>query len=196
MAYALKKEKTTLSVSPEAYIKQEKIAHTRSEYWDGQIVAMAGAKASHNRLATSLLFLIETHLRKQNPNPCEVFPSHQRVRIEVASVYCYPDLSVACDPIFDPDDCLLNPSILIEILSPSTEQIDRGIKWLRYQECVSLRAYLLVSPEEMLIEVYQRTNVSSPWVYYRHTKPDEVVLLDAIGASLPLTEIYHRLLTS
>ena len=197
MAYALKTEKIPAFVSPEEYIEREKLASRRSEYWDGQILAMAGAKASHNRLTTSLLYLIERHLRLQsdNFNPCEVFPADQRVRIQAASAYFYPDLSVSCDPVFDSDDCLLNPTVLIEILSPSTEQIDRGVKWLRYQECESLRAYVLVSVEAMLVEIYERTDASSSWLYHRYTRPDEILAIRILGASLPLSEIYRRLST-
>ena len=143
-------------LTPEEYLAKERKALNKSEYRDGRIYAMPGASREHN-LITGNAFA-ELHFQMRN-RVCEVYPSDMRVKVSAAGLYTYPDVIVVCDePHFDDSyfDMLLNPTVLIEVLSPSTAAYDRGEKFRRYQYLDSLCEYVLISQDSVCVEHYLR----------------------------------------
>ena len=170
------------NMTPEEYLAMDRAAETRSEYWQGQPVAMAGASLAHVLLVSNLLF----ELRKQlGDGRCRAGAADMRVRAVTSRDYFYPDLVVFCgQPEFadEQQDVLLNPSVVIEVLSPSTEAFDRGVKAAAYRRLPSLQHLLLVAQDRAAIELHSRAGEF--WS-----------LTDAIGleAGLDLTAIDCRL---
>lgn len=181
------------------YAELEARSETKHEYVNGEIIpwgdggpqGMAGASTPHNRIATDLLGLLWTQLRGRK---CELFGSDMRVRIPVTGLLAYPDLSALCqEPEIDPTngDSLINPTLIIEVLSDSTERYDRGAKSAHYRRLESLQEYVLVSQHEMRVEVYRRQS-GGVWVLQEFTKPADRLKLESIGCELVLREIYQR----
>ena len=178
-------------VTPEEYLERERRAETKSEYFDGQVFALAGASANHNRIVVNLIALLRLQLRNK---PCEPFASDMRVKVEATGLYTYPDVVVVCgEPQFEDEhrDTLLNPVVIIEVLSPSTEAYDRGKKFAHYRRIPSLQEYLLVAQDGMRVERFQRQE-KDRWILTEYAQPEEVVVLDAIGCTLRVEEIYER----
>lgn len=143
-------------ISEADYLALEREAEHKSEWINGEMVAMAGATATHNALTMTLSHLLYSHLAG---SPCKPFGGDMRLQISETGLYTYPDLMVVCGPIdFHPDDQLVvrNPKVVIEVLSPSTEAYDRGAKAAHYRRLASLDAYLFVSQVEHRIECYTR----------------------------------------
>jgi Uma2 family endonuclease len=180
-------------VTPEEYLRREKEAETKSEYVDGVIVAMAGASRSHIRITMNLTIELDPHLERAG---CEGYASEMRVRVQVANRYYYPDVAVACgEPEFDTTlglDTLLNPSILIEVLSKTTERADRAEKWLAYRQLDSLNTYLLVHQDRPYIEAYVRDTATGTWEYHEVKGLGSTFKLPSLGCEIPLARIYRR----
>jgi Uma2 family endonuclease len=176
--------------SPQEYLALERAAEFKSEYHDGLIYAMSGASREHNLVSINLGRELSSQLKGR---PCETYASEMRVFIPSTRRYYYPDISVACDePSFQDGqfDTLLNPTVVIEILSGSTESFDRGRKFENYREIASLREYVLVSQDRVLVERYTRTEAG--WVLSDANRLDDLLRLDSIGCTIPLREIYDR----
>src|SRR6476660_6052648 len=141
-----------VTISEEEYLAQERAGEVRHEYRRGKIVAMVGASREHNLIAGSTYVSIYSQLRKR---PCDVYMNDMRVKIAAMGKYTYPDIIVVCgEPRFADDyvDNLLNPTVLIEVLSPSTEAYDRGEKFEHYRAIDSLREYLLIAQDRYHID--------------------------------------------
>jgi Uma2 family endonuclease len=193
MSYVQKQDRPE-PISPEEYLRLEKAADTKSEYIDGQVYAMSGASIEHNRLATDTTVILGILLRDSK---CNVYGSDLRVRVEGRRGIFYPDLSVVCgDESVDPDDCLHNPVALIEILSHSTEKYDRVKKWLLYQQISSLKIYILISQDKILIEIFERKEENADWIYRNYSQREDLIFLDALGIEVPIAEIYRRVVFS
>jgi Uma2 family endonuclease len=176
--------------TPQEYLAQERQAAYKSEYIAGQIVAMSGASRVHNRITMNLARVLDTQTLD---GPCETYGSDQRVKVSASGMYTYPDFTVVCSqPQFEDGhvDTLLNPTLIIEVLSPSTEAYDRGAKFGYYRQLPSLQEYLLIAQDQMLIEHYVRAE--DAWRYTATTDPAAVVRLLAIGCELPVAEVYRR----
>ncbi len=172
------------------YLGYEQDSGLKHEYEDGQILAMAGGSRRHNALASR----VSAALEQARGGDCIAFQSDQKVRVLATGKATYPDATMVCGPIEgDPADPLgvtiTNPTILVEVLSPSTEQEDRGNKWQHYQLIPSLREYVLVSQSEPRVERYRRLD-SGAWEY-SDTTTGSVRLLT--GATLELTTLYVNL---
>lgn len=179
--------------TPEEYFALEAVAEHRSEYIDGQIVAMSpGAERTHNLLVSDLIFELQLHLRE---GPCEVYSSTQRVAVSARGDYLYPDVMVACDPQFDANrhSTLLTPLIVIEVLSPSTEKHDRKTKLGRYKQIASLRECVLLSQTEIGVERHVRAG--DLWPREVITDPKGSLVLASIGLEIPLSRLYQKALT-
>lgn len=178
-------------LTPEQYLAIERAAERRSEYIDGQMYAMAGASEAHNLIVGNTLSAIHQQVRSR---PCRVYPSEMRVRARSRGPYMYPDLSVACgEPAFDDDefDTLLNPVLLIEVLSPSTEAYDRGRKFEAYKKIESLREYLLLASDRMHADLYVR-QPEGRWLLASASQPNDVLVLESVGVQLRLAEVYEK----
>jgi Uma2 family endonuclease len=173
------------------YLAIERAAETKSEYLDGEMVAMTGTSRWHNLIVTNLVRDLSQQLKQR---PCEVYSNDQRVRIPTTGLYTYPDLVVACaEPRFEDDelDTLLNPVLLVEVLSPSTESYDRGKKFEHYRTLDSLVEYLLVSQDEVLLEQFVRQEAGA-WRFTATSGREGAVELPSIGCTLALAEVYDK----
>lgn len=182
---------TKIRFTPQEYLALERKSETRNEYYNGEIFAMAGASREHNLTVANLLRDIGNQLEDR---PCESYPSDMRVFIEATGLYTYPDVSVVCgEPRFQDRevDTLLNPTVIVEVLSPSTEAYDRGDKFRHYRRIDSLREFVLISQDRMMVERYTRQG--KDWVLSDRTDPDQVLKLVSIGCQIPLDRIYAKI---
>ncbi|MFZ5593584.1 MAG: Uma2 family endonuclease [Pseudomonadota bacterium] len=169
-------------ISVEEYLEGEQRSDIRHEYISGHVYAMVGATARHNLIASHLHVALGSHLRN---GPCRIFQSDMKVRID--DIFYYPDLMVTCGNFDLAALYLTNPVLIIEILSESTEHIDRREKRLAYQGIESLKEYVLAAQDKMEIEVYRR--VPDGWEIERFGKGDELHL-EAVDLKIPLAEVY------
>ena len=177
-------------LTPEEYLSWERKRDTKHEYLRGQIVSMPGASFPHNVITSNVTTLLNNQLMNSD---CIVVASDMRVRTHPAASYFYPDVLVVCDePRFEDStfDTLLNPIILVEVLSPSTEAYDRGEKFKHYQQLTSLREYILVSQGEVRIEHYHRQETE--WKLTEFRSFENVLPLASIECELALQDIYRR----
>ena len=180
----------TKTLSLEEYRNLETSAETKHEYHDGEIIEMTGGSINHNRLVRNLIRLLDNALRK---TIYEVFPSDLRLWIPQYNRGLYPDLMIiAGEPLFSDNrnDEILNPCLIIEVLSPSTSSYDRGDKFRYYRSIPQLNQYLLVSQEEILIESYSKTSENN-WLLQEYTPARGIISLDSLGISLNLVDIYE-----
>ena len=174
----------------EDYLTLERSASYKSEYRDGQIYAMTGASRKHNLVSGNIYRELSLQLKKR---PCEAYINDMRVKAAEASSYHYPDVAVVCGtPQFEDAqvDTLLNPTLLIEVLSPSTEAYDRGSKFAHYRKIASLREYLLVAQDQPNIERYVRQG--DVWILSEVTGIEAFISLDSIDCMLSLREVYDK----
>ena len=177
-------------LTPEEYLVRERKALTKSEYRNGQIYAMPGASHEHNVIMGNTFAALHIQLRART---CIVYPSDMRVKIGLAGQYTYPDVVVVCDePRFDDThfDTLLNPTVLIEVLSPSTAAYDRGEKFAAYQKLDSLCEYILIAQDEVCVDHYLRQE--QDWNLTTFRSLDDVFTLVSIGCELALQAIYAK----
>lgn len=178
-------------LTPEEYLTIERQAEFKSEYFAGQMFALAGASRQHNLIVANMIRLLGNQLLERD---CNVYPSDMRVKISEIGKYTYPDIVVACgEEKFEDqqNDTLLNPMVIIEVLSESTEAYDRGKKFEHYQHIDSLVEYLLVSQDAYGIERYvrQKDNI---WTYSAFHHIEDLVELSSIGCELPLKGVYAK----
>ena len=176
--------------TPEEYLELECKADYKSQYVAGEIYAMSGAQSPHVLIQCNLIGELRNLFRGKT---CNVFSSDMRVRASRSEMYTYPDASALCDkPKFDHSskpESLLNPQVIFEVLSPSTEAFDRGDKFARYRQIESLTDYVLVSSEQMRVEHYVRLE-GGPWLLTEYNQPEHRVPLCSVNCELLLTEIY------
>jgi Uma2 family endonuclease len=178
-------------LTPEQYLAIERQAETKSEYLDGEMFAMSGASRKHNLIVMNLGREISTQLKDK---PCEAYSNDQRVRVLATGLYTYPDLVVACDePRFEDQelDTLLNPTLIIEVLSPSSEAYDRGKKFEHYQALSSLAEYVLVSQDEPRVEQFLRQD-GNRWLLTVAAGLEASIVLPSIQCELALAEVYLK----
>src|SRR5919206_4091804 len=150
-------------LSPEEYLAIERKAEYKSEYFDGVVYAMAGGSERHNLIAANIIIALGVQLRDR---PCRVYPSDLKVRVPNSRKFFYPDVSVVCGETQFADeerDVVLNPIVVVEVLSESTAAFDRGKKFQSYQQIESLQEYLLVSQDEFVVEHFLRQE--GGWFY-------------------------------
>jgi Uma2 family endonuclease len=177
--------------TPEEYLDLERAAEYRSEYFAGEIFAMAGASREHILIVANLTRELGTQLRGRQ---CETYPNDMRVKVTESGLYTYPDVAVVCgDPLFEDEevDTLLNPTVLIEVLSPTTEAYDRGKKFGHYRRLDSLQEYVLIAQDQPRIERYRRQQ-DQQWLLTETSGLTETVHLEAIDCHLALAEVYDR----
>jgi len=178
-------------LSPAEYLALERTADHRSEYIDGYVVAMAGGSEPHNVIVGNLVTLLNVHLLEEH---CRVFPSDMKVHRVDTTRYFYPDVTVVCgeSQFIDANkDVLLNPILLIEVLSDDTENFDRGIKFKSYLRFGSLLEYVLVSQSSPVVERYSR-QATGGWLYSRLEGLDQTVTFTSVGLIAELTDIFNK----
>lgn len=179
-------------ITQEAYLAMEREAFEKNEYFEGQLYPMAGATKEHNRIKENLSGEIYIALKEK---PCQSFSSDDRVHIPKNGLYAYPDVLIVCD---EPElldgkfDTMLNPTILIEILSKSTRGYDKNAKFALYRDIPTLREYLLVDSRRVKVEVWLKS-AGGVWSLAKETdQPDEAIQMKTIDLSLALRTIYDR----
>ncbi len=176
--------------TPEEYLARERKALDKSEYRDGQIYTIPGASRKHNLITGNTLAELHVQLRNR---VCEVYPSDMRVKVSPPGTYTYPDVVVVCEePQFEDThfDTLLNPTVLIEVLSPSTAAYDRGEKFASYQKLDSLCEYVLISQDRVRVEHYLRQEQT--WDLTEFHSLSDVFQLVSIVCELSLQAIYAK----
>jgi Uma2 family endonuclease len=181
----------TTYLTPEEYLAIERRAEYKSEYIDGGMVAMTGASRRHNLIAVNLTRELSQQLRGR---PCESYAGDMRVRVASTRLYTYPDVVVVCgEPQFEDDyvDTLLNPTLIVEVLSESTELYDRGKKFGFYRTIESLTEYLLVAQDEHRIEQYVK-QPDERWLLSDYRSPEADIEMTSIQCELRLREVYEK----
>ena len=179
-------------ITPEQYLEIDRKAEFKSEYYQGEMFAMAGAGWIHNRLVSRWVAQFE---RQFTGGRCQGVPNDQRVQVSATKLYTYPDVVVVCgEPEFADErrETLLNPTVIVEVLSPSTEAYDRGRKFEHYRSISSLQYYVLVASDRMHIDWYIR-QPNERWLLGSASQPEHVVALDAIGCNIKLSDVYEGL---
>lgn len=177
-------------VTPEEYLELERAAETKSEYHDGEIVAMSGGTGPHSLLAMNLGSELRQRLKGR---PCLVFNSDMKVWIGVRRHFFYPDLSGLCgQPLYHDEmhDVLVNPSFVVEVLSPKTEAYDRGKKLARYMALPSLVEIALVSQEDLRVDKYTR-QPDGIWRFDVLSGNDAVARFESVDCNVPLRDFYE-----
>lgn len=179
-------------VTPAQYLEAERRSAERHEYVNGQIYAMVGASRAHNCITLDAAAELRARLRG---GPCQAFVSDMRVKVAATGMYTYPDVVVVCgEPQFEDAevDTLLNPRVIIEVLSPSTERYDRGDKFAHYRQLPSLAEYVLVAQHRPAVDRFVRQETEGLWLLETVTGLDATVSLAAIGCTLALRDIFER----
>ena len=179
--------------TPAEYYALERDAPYKSDYYNGEIFAMAGGMPAHSLIVMNVTGELRQRLKG---NPCTVYESNLRLRVLATGLRTYPDVSIYCQPLeLDPEDegrtTATNPTILIEVLSPSTEAYDRGFKFDNYRQVKSLNIYVLVAQDRAHVDAYQR-QPDGTWLFRYADGLGGVIRLDSINVDLPLSEIYDR----
>jgi Uma2 family endonuclease len=178
-------------VTAEEYLALERLAEYKSEYFDGVVYAMSGASLSHNKIVANVIIELGQQLRGR---PCSVLPSDMKVRMPDSRKFFYPDVSVVCgEPEFHDErsDVLLNPVLIIEVLSESTAAFDRGDKFQAYQQMESLKEYLLISQDKSVVEQYVR-QTREVWSYTATVGQESSLYLPSIECTLRLEAVYDK----
>lgn len=178
-------------LTPQDYLALERKSEIKHEYFDGEIFAMAGAKFNHNKIVGNLTGLTWQNLKGKD---CSVLPTDMRVFVPETGLYTYPDLVIVCgEPQFQDDvfDTLLNPIMLIEVLSESTEGYDRGKKFQHYRSIESLEEYILVSQDEAWIEKYVKHG-DGFWLLSEAVGLDSIIEFSSIECEIALSEVYDK----
>lgn len=179
-------------LTPAEYLEFERKSETKHEYVTGEIFAMAGAKRNHNKITTNLSGLVWQHLKGKN---CESYANDMRVFVPETGLYTYPDLVIVCgEPNFQDDvfDTLLNPTLLVEVLSDSTEGYDRGKKFQHYRSIESLQEYVLVSQNEASIEKYVKRG-DGFWLLSEAVGIGAEIEFSSIECRIALDEVYDKI---
>lgn len=177
--------------TPQEYLALERTAQGKHEYLGGEIFAMGGASERHNLIVSNVIASLNVQLRAK---PCKVYPSDMRVKVSPTGLYTYPDVVALCSQArFDDEqqDTLLNPDILIEVLSKSTEAYDRGEKSAHYRKIDSVKEYVLVSQDQRRLEHYVR-QPNNHWLLSEVSQTNESLYLAAIGCTLSISDVYDK----
>lgn len=178
-------------LTPEQYLEIDRQAERKSEYWQGEVFAMSGAAEPHNLAMSNVHGQFYVQLRS---SACRTYSNDMRVRVNATGLYTYPDIVVVCGTPQFLDarrDTLLNPTLIVEVLSPSTEAYDRGRKFELYQSLDSLQQYLLVASERVHADLFTR-QPGGQWLLRGAASLDDAIDLDSIGCRVSLRDCYER----
>ncbi len=174
-------------MSAEEYLVWEPTQEQRYEYWDGEVVAMSGGTRNHNRVSFNFSKLLDDALADRS---CEVYIVDVKVQVEPGQKYFYPDVVVTCDERDTDPQLIQFPYLIIEVLSPSTEAVDRGKKFAKYRQFPTLQEYVLVQVEQLGVEVFRR-NEQGKWVLYEYNL-DEILRLESVDVEIAIADLYRQ----
>jgi Uma2 family endonuclease len=178
------------SLSWKEYVEHERHAAEKSEFFDGELFAMTGGSANHSLIATNFTAEVGNALRQRD---CRVYSGGLRI-LCLTGLGTYPDASIVCgEPQYrDEQQTLLNPVVIVEVLSSTTEAYDRGKKFAQYQALPSLQGYVLISQDHVRIDHFARQSRAGQWLLTTFSDPDGTLILPAIEISLSMAEIYAK----
>lgn len=175
-------------LSEEQYLEIERLAETKSEFYDGRMFALSGGTPNHSLLAVKVVSLLD----RQVPPECRVFNSDMRIKVARARLFTYPDCSVVCGELqlfSNQKDCLLNPLLIVEVLSVSTENYGRGKKFELYRTIESFREYLIVHQDRRHVEHYSKQEDGS-WLLREQRGVEDSIVVDRLGVRISLADLY------
>jgi Uma2 family endonuclease len=178
-------------LTPEEYLELDRASEFRNEYYNGRMYAMSGGTHPHAIIIGNLIFELKSALKKR---PCIVTPSDVRVRVTESGLYTYPDVVVVCgEPklLDGRRDTLLNPALIIEVLSPSTERYDRGFKFAQYRTLESLQEYVLVSQTEPRVEMCRR-QPNGDWLLSEAVGLEAACFFQSVECGVALADVYDK----
>ncbi len=191
MVANLKQRRYTL----EEYLELDRQSEERLEFWNGEIFNMSGASAEHNEIELNLAMTLGTRARDKN---CRLFLANMRIKVPSAPPYRYGDFSALCGEAklekIGGVDTVVNPSLIVEVLSPSTERYDRGVKFKQYQSIASLLEYVLVN--QVVAFVAQYVKRDGEWIYRSFSELTDSIKLESLGCEITLSEIYRNVALS
>ena len=175
------------------YLERERVSTSKHEYYSGEIFAMTGASEAHNLIASNVTATFHRQLRGR---ACRIYPSDMRLKVIQTGLNTYPDLTIVCGPPQFTDltkrDTLINPTVIIEILSPSTERYDRGLKFQNYRTISSLQDYILIAQDAAHIEHYTR-HEPNQWILTEVVGLDNSLTIASLGVTINLTDAYEQI---
>jgi len=178
-----------LLMSYEEYVDWESTQEMRHEYFDGEVIAMAGGTRKHNRISVNFLSILDNTLADR---PCGVYINDVQVQVEPRRKYLYPDVVVTCDERDRQESTFVAfPCLIIEVLSPSTESSDRGFKFSQYRKFETLQEYVLVQVEQPIVEVFQR-NEQKQWVFFEYGISDRL-FLKSVNVEVAVSDLYRQI---
>jgi Uma2 family endonuclease len=180
-----------IRLTPEEYLAIERQAQYKNEYYAGEMFAMAGASKEHNLVAGNVFAALHGQIRNR---PCTIYPSDMRVKVSPTGLYTYPDVTVVGgEARFEDDhvDTLLNPTVIVEVLSPTTEGHDPGAKFEDYRKLDSLKEYLLVAQKKHHVEHYVR-QPDNQWLLSETESLQDIIHLPSINCNLAVADIYEK----
>jgi Uma2 family endonuclease len=179
-----------IPISPEEYLEGEPHAKTRHEYIEGKVYAMAGASDAHTAIAGNGFALLKLHLRGSG---CRSYISDMKVSVNNNSAYFYPDVMISCEPSDQLPECNYvkhSPKLIIEVLSSSTENSDRGRKFILYRQIMSLEEYILIDPREYYLEQYIRRD-NNEWILQSYTGKDKHIHFKSVNFNCTMLDLYE-----
>jgi len=175
----------------EEYLEMEKASTVKHEYYQGEIFAMSGASYGHNILFSNIFLKVGSKLKGKS---CHIFGSDMRMNIPENTLFTYPDISIYCNGVMHSDvdeETFILPTVIIEILSPSTKNYDRGRKFNLYKDIPSLKEYIMIDSESVLVEAYC-TNEEKNWALKEYKTIDENLTFVTFGFDIPLKDVYQH----
>ena len=177
-------------LTADEYLQFEKEAHENHEFFKGEILAMAGASPRHNQIFKNLYLQLGFALKGK---PCQPYGSDLRIHIPQNTLYTYPDISIICKdlmPSSDESDSIIEPVIIIEILSEGTQNYDRGAKFKLYRDIPTLKEYIMVDSESITVECF-RLNQNNHWELEEYKSPDQTLAIPTLAININLSQIYE-----
>jgi Uma2 family endonuclease len=177
--------------APAEYLAMETVAEYKSEYYNGEIFAMSGGTTDHSLVAVNVTIELGQRLAA---GPCRVFNSDMRLHIERSGLYTYPDVMVICGKIElvkNRNDTVTNPILIVEVLSESTRDYDRGAKFNFYKQIPTLREYVVVESEHPRVECFRRTE-DDKWLVEMYDDLEAAMQLESVAGEIPLRQIYNK----
>lgn len=177
--------KLRAKISVQDYLEGEKVSETNHEYLDGEVYAMSGASKRHNRIAGNLLERLRSHLKDTD---CGTYYNEVKLRVQNLNRFYYPDLIVVCDEDDESEYYVTKPTVIVEVLSPTTALTDRREKWFAYQEIEGLKEYLMIEQESERVELYRKRD-DGLWSFIEFTIGEDIEL-ESIKLKMPVSELY------
>jgi len=177
-----------LSMSAEEYLAWEPTQEQRYEYWDGEVVATTGQSRNHSRISGNFFRILDDALFE---GPCEPYIADVKVQVQRGKKYFYPDVVVTCDDRDNDPQLVQFPCLIVEVLSPSTESLDRGTKFAKYRQFLTLQEYVLVQVEQPGVEMFRR-NQQGQWVLSEYNLGDSLTL-ESVGVEIAIGDLYRQI---